>query len=95
MDADIFDKLRYIIQQLDDLKSRLPDLSKQQLDPDLERAKLAESQRKAKEQYERLKKQADEEIAVALKSRKEQGIPDDGDAVRPQDLEILENDFTR
>lgn len=56
---------------------------------------LAESNRKAREQYERLKKQAEEEINQQLKSRKEQGIPEDGDAVRPQDLEILEADYTK
>lgn len=88
MDAD--SKLDHIIRQLNDIQSRLPDVKRP-----MGGVELAESQRKAKEQYERLKKQADEEIQAALKSRKEQGIPDDGDAVRPEDLSILENDFSR
>lgn len=50
----------------------------------------AELEQKAKETYERLKKEAEEEIEAILRKRAEAGIANDGDAVTERDLEEIQ-----
>lgn len=83
--------LQEIKQKVDSIHAMLVSMAARleyQLTPPEERAKM---QLKAKEIFEKLKKEAEDEIAHELEKRRERGIGKEGDAVTEEDIKTLDS----